>query len=322
MSSGRNVGKQRVRGNVVTVIIGATELQCELDLLQRTSRYFQNGRQGMAYGLPESHVRLDAFLMIYDWMAKPSLVVPPQLLVAVYKACTYLKIQLMVDQFMAEFEEQREVREELSFYMCIALQRLNVQLQSHELRVHKYFLTLVATPEFVQLMPHIMIGLFNSAYICVNSELEVLLAAMHWLSYDYENRACYVERLMAAVRFDCIPLEAVLLLRQECIKINSNFAQLFFLPEIEMILKRAPSHNNIVRYCDRRIWIFDPLCSFHHDVHCPRRSYITHSGFLAFQHALRHADSMHWFKRRQLNPYVHTCRQPHCRQIAATYGRG
>lgn len=298
---------------VVTIIIGAAEMKCDLDLLQQNTQFFVRGQPGMAFALPANDVSLEAFIIIYKWMAKPNEVVPPKPLMAVYKAAAYLRVQVLLDQFQDEFENPRTAREELGFYIFIGLHQLNMCLPYRKpLRVHKFFLTLIGTNEFQNLWSSALIELLSSPHICVNSEVEVLIAVMLWLVHDYKTRGKHTVELLSCVRFDSIPLEALLQLRA-----NSPFngaTELLFRPEFENFLKRAPSHNNNMRYCHRRIWVYDRLCDYHHDPHCPKRNYITFGQFQQFQQVLRSAPNFHWWHRHQLNPYDHGCRNEKCRR--------
>ncbi|EDW66174.1 uncharacterized protein [Drosophila virilis] len=305
---------------VVTVIIGPTEVQCDLELLQHNCDFFARGKHGMAYGLPACDVSLEAFMIIYKWMAKPNEVVLPPMLMSVFKAAMYLKIQVLIDQFMVEFRDPYTAREEIGFHMFFGLHKLNVYVPFRKtLRVHKYFLTLIGTKDFLNLWPNALVSLLDSPNICVNSEVEVLIAVILWLHHDYQARCSHTEQLLGCVRFDSIPLEALLQLRQHT-SIN-GLGRLLFRPEIEMFLKRAPSHNNNIRYCNRRIWVYDQLCEYHHDAHCPKRNFITLGQFKAFQLALRNAPDLHWWHRHQLNPYVHNCRHEKCRRLSGPHGR-
>lgn len=298
---------------VVTIIIGAAEMKCDLDLLQKNTKFFVRGQPGMAYALPANDVSLEAFIIIYKWMAKPNEVVPPKPLMAVYKAAIYLRVQVLLEQFQDEFENPLSAREELGFYIFIGLHQLNVSVSIRKpLRVHKFFLTLIGTNEFQNLWSTALVELLSSSHICVNSEVEVLIAAMLWLVHDYKTRGKHTEELLSCVRFDSIPLEALLQLRAHS-PVN-GVTELLFRPEFENFLKRAPSHNNNMRYCHRRIWVYDRLCDYHHDPHCPKRNYITFGQFQQFQQVLRNAPNFHWWHRHQLNPYDHGCRNEKCRR--------
>lgn len=298
---------------VVTIIIGAAEIKCDLDLLQKNTTFFARGQPGMAYALPANDVSLEAFIIIYKWMAKPNQVVAPKPLMSVYKAATYLRVQVLLEQFQDEFENPHSAREELGFYIFIGLHQLNVPVPIRKpLRVHKFFLTLVGTKEFQNLWLTALVELVSSPHICVNSEVEVLIAVLLWLEHDYKSRGKYTEELLACVRFDSIPLEALIQLRGP--SPVKGVGELLFRPEFENYLKRAPSHNNNMRYCHRRIWVYDRLCDYHHDPHCPKRNYITFDQFQEFQQVLRNAPKFHWWHRHQLNPYDHGCRNEKCRR--------
>ncbi|XP_017869969.1 PREDICTED: uncharacterized protein LOC108618458 [Drosophila arizonae] len=304
----------------VTIIIGTTEVVCDLELLQRNTDFFCRGKHGMAYGLPACDVSVEAFISIYKWMAKPNQIILPPMLMSVFKAAMYLRIKVLIDQFMDEFSDPYTAREEIGFHMFFGLHKMNLYMPFRKtMRVHKYFLTLIGTDEYIDLWPNALVSLLNSPYICVNSEMEVLIAVIIWLSHDYKSRCSHTDQLMNCVRFDSIPLEAVLQMRQKCA--ISGMGRLLYFPEIEKYLKFAPSHNNNVRYCNRRIWIYDQLCDYHHDAHCPMRNYITLEQFEHYQQELRKAPVLHWWHRHQLNPYVHNCRHEKCRRLSGPQGR-
>ncbi|XP_034479196.1 uncharacterized protein LOC117785344 [Drosophila innubila] len=300
--------------SVVTIVIGPTELPCDLDLLQRATKFFVRGKPGMAYGLPACHVSLESFITIYKWMARPSQVVPPKLLMGVYRAAIYLNIKVLLEQFNEKFRDPRTAREEIGFYMFCGLHAMNLYVPVRKiLSVNRFFLTMIGTSEYLHLWPNVLVKLLSSTNICVNSEMEVLIATVLWLFHDYRSRHTHTMELLDCVRFDSIPFEALLQFRDHCPL--SPLTQLLFRPEFEMFLKRAPSLNNNIRYCNRRIWIYDPQCQYHHDAHCPRRNFITLDQFMDFQRVLRAAPSLHWCNRHQLNPYMHSCRHEVCRRF-------
>lgn len=303
----------------VIIWVDSVELICDLDLLQLTTEYFESGTPGMVYVLPSDEVKFVPFVTIYKWMSLPNDIVPPKLLMGVYRAARFLKIDVLVKQFDEKIRDPLTAREEIGFYMCYGLHQMKLDVPFHKtLHVHRYFLTMVGTPEFLMLWPTALIGLLSSSSVCVNSEMEVLIAAMMWLDYDYKNRHGYAMQLFSCVRFDSIPLEALMQFRYNEFH-GYPLTEMLFLPQFERFVKSAPSINNNTRYCKGRIWIYDPQCAYHHDAHCPQRNFITMKMFMDFQKVLRNAPQLHWWHRQQLNPYKHNCRHEQCRRLR---GRG
>ncbi|KAH8387559.1 hypothetical protein KR093_007827, partial [Drosophila rubida] len=296
----------------VTIMIGVTEVKCKLEILQRTTKFFKSGVPGMVFALPTCYVGVEAFMVLYRWMDKPSDIIPPKLLMPTYRSASYLKVYTLLDQYKELFANPNVAREEVGFYMFCGFQIMNITVPFPKvLRVNRYFLTMIGTAEYLTLWPQVLIKLLNSPTICVNSEMEVLIAIIVWLFHDYEARSMYTIEMLSCVRFDSIPNEALVQLRE-----HSSFKtvlELFKRPEFDMFVQCAPPLRSNTRLCNRRIWVFDELCTYHHDAHCMRRNFVTLKQFMDYQRVLRNAPSLHWWHRHQLNPYMHSCRNKECR---------
>ncbi|KAH8305347.1 hypothetical protein KR044_007194, partial [Drosophila immigrans] len=296
----------------VVVVIGKAEVKCKLPILQRTTKFFKRGVGGMVFALPTANVTLESFMVLYGWMDKPCYVIPPKLLMTTFRSAGYLKVYTLLEQFYELFSNPDAAREEIGFYMVCGLQVMNSPVPFPKvLRIKRYFLTMIGTPEYLTLWPHVLINLLDSTTICVNSEMEVLFAILMWLFYDYDSRSIHAIDMMSCVRFDCIPSEAIVELREH--SSFRMFAELFDRPEFEMFVRNAPPLGRNTRLCNRRNWVYDELCNYHHDAHCLRRNFINIKQFRDFQLVLRSAPEMHWWDRNQLNPYVRTCRNKECR---------
>ncbi|XP_062139377.1 uncharacterized protein LOC133848027 [Drosophila sulfurigaster albostrigata] len=303
--------------NIVSIMIGIREIKCKLEILQRTTNYFKNGVPGMVFSLPECFVSVEAFQLLYRWMDQPSYVFPPELLMTTYRSAKHLRISALVRQFEELFCNPRLAREEIGFYMFCGLHLL-MRVSSMPLdfpkmlRINRYFLTMISTKEYLTLLPQVLMGVLNSPMICVNSEMEVLIAIIIWLFHDYDSRSIHTFNMLSCVRFDCIPSEAIVELREH--PSFRTLAVLFNRPEFEMFLQKAPPLGQNTRLCNRRIWIYDKLCNYHHDAHCLRRNFITFNQMMNYKHALRRAPKLHWWHRLQLDPYVRTCRNELCKK--------
>lgn len=72
-------------------------------------------------------------------------------------------------------------------------------------RMAKSFLILIGTDEFYELNIEDVCKYLSSDSLVVNSEIEVIYAALLWLIRDYEERECYVRRILQTIRFELMP---------------------------------------------------------------------------------------------------------------------
>ncbi|CAG9783879.1 unnamed protein product [Diatraea saccharalis] len=68
----------------------------------------------------------------------------------------------------------------------------------------RFFLPLVASKDFLELEPEEILTFLKSNYICVTSEVEVLMAGVRWLCADWSNRRQLAVDVMRCVRFGLI----------------------------------------------------------------------------------------------------------------------
>lgn len=78
-----------------------------------------------------------------------------------------------------------------------------------------------------------MCDLLESNYICLNTETEVFMAAIRWLSHKWPSRKCHAETVMACVRFGFLP--PPMLIEIGLTKMESEICELMALPVVSAI---------------------------------------------------------------------------------------
>ncbi|XP_030378922.1 uncharacterized protein LOC115627407 [Scaptodrosophila lebanonensis] len=317
-----NHGKSRMNSDAMkkkpadcTVIIGGSYFSCNLEVLQLHCDYFDHGRPGMAFGLPECKVSGEAFFTAYSWMMQPSTIVRPDQIVPLYFVAKYLRIDELLKQYRTIFKSASVMREEIGFHVFLGHRKWNVVLSHHVSlkNVQKYYLTLIGRPEFYELYGSDIIALLSSNSICVNSELEVLLSAIIWLLHHWKNHHEWLDSILKCVHFNLIPREALCHFVQHPSgkELNHITAHPLFLNHL------ADTHTNSnynIHYGSQRSWIYDPHSSYHHDSHCVHRNYFTFEQFSIYQTELRTVSKLHWYSRQMLNPYKRSCRNLGCQR--------
>lgn len=201
----------------ITIYIADEEFQCNLLSLQAYCDFFCELEDGLSviYLFPEN-VFSDTFELICDWILYPEVEIPQQYIVDVFVTAVYLGIGELKELCWAYFESGI-VKEELAFVMyteakkrkCLALMKFMLA------RISKFFLTLVSSKQFVEFSITDVLLFLQSNLIAVNSEMEVLLAGMRWLNYDWTRRQKYVVYVIGSVRFLLMPAIELLELNRD-----------------------------------------------------------------------------------------------------------
>ncbi|XP_058835492.1 kelch repeat and BTB domain-containing protein 2-like [Topomyia yanbarensis] len=187
----------------IRIRIGETLFDCHTLLLQCFSEVFDELGNIPEVELPEEKVTQEAFQLIYDWLLSQKPVVQREHFVEVFVAAEYLRIPALINQCWTCVDDTEALMEDRAFRLYTeAIPFQHTVLQNMMLRrICKFFLTLVASDEFLHLPIEDLTILLNSNYIGVFSEADVLYAAAVWLIGEWESRSKYVSVVMKLVRF-------------------------------------------------------------------------------------------------------------------------
>ncbi|XP_070528953.1 uncharacterized protein, partial [Cardiocondyla obscurior] len=221
------------------VRIDRDEFHCHLLVLQSYSSFFDE-KNCKDIDLSDSNVTSKAFSIIYDWMISP-INESYQLLrrdniLEIFMAAQYLGIKELEEQCWAFIDNDELFSEDTAFLLYLEAKKIGntAVMELMVPRIMKFFLMLVSTKDFLELSTDELCLLLKSNYICVNSEMEVLMSAVRWLMHDWNERKQYMLEVLKCVRFGLIaPWQLVDVKRNPE---NPEFMELMSYPEIQKMV--------------------------------------------------------------------------------------
>ena len=230
------------------VVVGDETFECHMIVLKSYSEYFEKLDKNESLDtktviLPEDKVSSTAFGMIYDWMLADDANVKRSFFAEVYKAAKFLKIHELLSQFMCCIDDTNVIgeREALSIYLE-AKQADKKSLQNFMLKkISKIFLTFVASWEYIELCFEEIENIFQSNRLGVNSELDMLFAAIRWLQHQWPQRKKDVPKLLKYVRFELINSWQLVELK----KYPKELEHIFKSAEIQEMIDNALSYISL-----------------------------------------------------------------------------
>ncbi|XP_045532146.1 uncharacterized protein LOC123719519 isoform X3 [Pieris brassicae] len=191
------------------VHIGNEEFHCHRIVLEIYSSLFSKNPQ-REIELSNSNVKPTAFQIIYEWMTVSGLesnkLLKRENVLDLFAGSQYLGIKDLEDQCWSFIANDNIFNEDSAFvlYRGARVQHLTPVMELMVPRVKRFFLPLVASSDFLGLEPEEVMTFLKSNYICVASEIEVLMAGVRWLYGDWTSRKRFVTDVMRCVRFGLI----------------------------------------------------------------------------------------------------------------------
>ncbi|XP_072944216.1 uncharacterized protein [Epargyreus clarus] len=226
--------------NTDTVIhIGREEFHCHHMVLQIYSSFFElNTRRVIE--LPIENVKPEAFHTIYDWMIysgqESSKVLRRENVLDLFCAAQYLVIKDLEEQCWSFMVNESLFTEDTAFVLFREARAKGVTVVMDLMvpRVKRFFLPLVASKDFLELELEELMTFLRSNYICVTSEIEVLMAGVRWLHGDWSSRSCFAIDVMRCVRFGLIsPWQLVDIKRNPD---NAEILEIVNEPEVQQMV--------------------------------------------------------------------------------------
>lgn len=188
----------------IQVIIDESIFSCHSILLQSYSGYFnQLSLNTSEIILPSERVNSSSFIKIYEWMLadKPKIERPG--IMELYVAAKFLKIENLILQIYGCFDNLECFSEDLAFVLYWEARSVNETeiLALAMPRIKKFFLTMVATTEFLEMNFQEICEFLKMGSIGVRRETDVFFSGLTWLYHDWEDREKYVMDIMKCVRF-------------------------------------------------------------------------------------------------------------------------
>ncbi|XP_066248178.1 uncharacterized protein [Euwallacea similis] len=188
------------------VYIDNEEFSCHLIVLQCYSELFDAYVAVKKVELPSDKCSVTAFSFIYDWMitAEPSYVqLSRENVLDIFISAKYLRIKDLTEQCWSFIDNVEVFNEDTAFLLYMDAKRRNLP-EVKELmlpRIQLFFLMLVSSHDWLELEVDDVKNFLNSNYIAVNCEMEIFMAAVRWLKYDFENRDAHKYEVLDCVRF-------------------------------------------------------------------------------------------------------------------------
>ncbi|XP_051173758.1 uncharacterized protein LOC127289702 isoform X2 [Leptopilina boulardi] len=221
------------------VKIEEDEFHCHLLVLQSYSCFF-DAKNCKEIDLSGSSVTSKAFSLIYDWMITSNnescQLLRRDNILEIFVAAQYLGIKELEEQCWAFIDNNELFSEDTAFLLYLEARKISntAVMELMVPRIMKFFLMLVSTKDFLELAVEELCLLLKSNYICVNSEMEVLMSAVRWLMHDWENRKKNMLDVLKCVRFGLIaPWQLVDVKRNPE---NPEFMELMSCPEVQKMV--------------------------------------------------------------------------------------
>lgn len=263
--------------------ICGVEFKCHLLVLRCYSKYFDSFESGLKemHLFPEN-VSAKAFAIVYDWMLAERLEIKRDGIIELFKAAKYFDIEKLQEQCWYFFADEAKSTEENAFdlYIEAKSQKCSIIESIMLPRISKYFLIMVMSDEYLRMEFEEVRTLLSSSAISVNTESEVLMCAVRWLDYDWENRSKYLTDIAKCTRFSFLtPWELIDLNNPTDGKFDTVVLQKAVLdPGITSAVVKAlsyipaemfadhtdPTQNEMLKLLNQeephpRQWIADPL---------------------------------------------------------------
>ncbi|KRF97899.1 uncharacterized protein Dwil_GK27639 [Drosophila willistoni] len=303
--------RKRLKANAI-IIIGQNSEYVHLMVLQSFSRMFRDIHNVLSIELPMEQVTPRSFKLIYDWMIEDKPLLTRLGLLEVWRAANFLQIPQL--ELQCEVCLAQGLNEESAFMLYLESRILKMeQIQQHFLeRVSKFFLSLVASQEFLSLAREPLLVLLGSSMISVNTELEVFMSAVRWLNYQWPQRKENISEVVAKVRFALIP--PWLLIRLQKPKMTSlSVERIAQQAEVRQFIHDGIAYTTTRLFYgndrdsfrehlqrtetqtpEQRMWIYDRACSHHHRLNCKISEDLTYEMFIQYLNHIQMQHKDYW----------------------------
>lgn len=301
----------RVQTNAI-VTIGQNHFPVHLIVLQSYSGMFRDIGNEMSIELPAEVVTPRAFGLLYDWMIETNPFLPRIGLLELLHAAQFLQVPQLVTQCEACVATGFKEEAAAMLYLEAKLLKMEANHYMLLLRISHFFLTFVASKEFLDLPLKPLRMLLSSNDIGVNSELEVFMSAVRWLTQEWPKREGITEKVVGCIRFGLIP--PWLLIRLQRTDISAlEVRNIVARPEVRHGIHEGIAYTTtrIFYGADReafkqhlqrtgatppmhRNWIYDRNCRHHHRLHCKLALDFTFESFVEYLNYLQCQNRDYW----------------------------
>lgn len=171
----------------IMIFVGNYKFRCHMLALQMYSPYFRRFKTSQTYAirLPSKWVTPQAFKIVYDWIMQEEgsklMSFSNRRILETYSAAQFLGITDLINTVCQSFDKLTNEDEIYSLLPDVFHLGIPMFEQLFVTRISRFFLTLVASQEFVEMKARHVKLLLASQNIGVNCEIEVGLILAMWL---------------------------------------------------------------------------------------------------------------------------------------------
>ncbi|XP_068146988.1 kelch-like protein 1 isoform X2 [Drosophila tropicalis] len=277
------------------VCIGNEKFPCHRLLLSVYTDVVQLAQGSGKLELPADQVPAKGFQQAYKWMLDGRTDLEQSLLVEILAVAKFLNIDELVQVVWYWLDKPDLFYEDQAFLVAHRALLLGRVMNLDTLmmqRIKCFFLTLVASREFISLPVENVCALLQSDELAVNTEKEVFFSAIRWLTHHWPARKEYVTTVLKTVRMALLPYNFLKQLQSPPIPDEPELNLISELPEVASFLRDA---------CDGT-HIFNQICGiFEFQPPVPRK-FICHD--LALHHKAEPNESQSEFYYKAFLRYL------------------
>uniref|UniRef100_A0A1A9WFC5 BTB domain-containing protein n=1 Tax=Glossina brevipalpis TaxID=37001 RepID=A0A1A9WFC5_9MUSC len=297
----------------VQILAGGFTFNCHMIVLQCYSDFFMGCSNEILIQLPDKKITPRAFMMIYNWMLTEDPLVQREGMLELFIAANFLGIKELINQCWLCMDDDVRFRDDAAFLLYLEARTYQIETldQLMLMRICKFFLTLVASKEFLLMSAKEVCTLLSSSTIGVNSEIEIFMSVVRWLSHNWKKRKCHILDLVKCIRFGLMPAWFLVTISKN--PENPEIAHIVNHPEVNKMIhdgityitiefsygKKDEDFLEFLERCQlltpiKRQWIFDKECNYHHRLDCPSKENVTYKSFLKYLEMIQSLDKNYW----------------------------
>ncbi|XP_068146987.1 kelch-like protein 1 isoform X1 [Drosophila tropicalis] len=286
------------------VCIGNEKFPCHRLLLSVYTDVVQLAQGSGKLELPADQVPAKGFQQAYKWMLDGRTDLEQSLLVEILAVAKFLNIDELVQVVWYWLDKPDLFYEDQAFLVAHRALLLGRVMNLDTLmmqRIKCFFLTLVASREFISLPVENVCALLQSDELAVNTEKEVFFSAIRWLTHHWPARKEYVTTVLKTVRMALLPYNFLKQLQSPPIPDEPELNLISELPEVASFLRDACFAQTLTYYSDGT-HIFNQICGiFEFQPPVPRK-FICHD--LALHHKAEPNESQSEFYYKAFLRYL------------------
>ncbi|XP_043644538.1 kelch-like protein 18 [Drosophila teissieri] len=222
------------------VRIGQQSFPCDRLVLMVYIDQVRRNKDQLELQLPVEFVRPEVFEVLHRWMTDQEPLLKRTGIVNLLIAADYLNIKQLSSQIWACLDPISGIDEHQAIQVAMDALPLRELSHLHYLmlqRIHYYFLIFASSVEFLALPIGSVSALLSSNDIRINSEAEVLYAAIRWLNHEWPTRKSFALELMEKVRLSRLPSELLRVLESPVG--DSRVDRIIQLPMVKALVEKG-----------------------------------------------------------------------------------